>query len=539
MLSIYLRRTTITTNNWIRATVLNKCQSSLSSSISKCSLGLFTLQQQQQQPKYANQYCHYHHHHHHHCHRHRHFQWKNQHPQSILMETFNTNQRHLSGNSRIVSFNLSDIGEGISEVIIKEWFVKIGDHVQQFDNICEVQSDKASVTITSRYDGQIQKIYYQVDDTAKVGLPLIDILIDSEDSSTESEPENQKIIMNGDEQDNIVAVDGSNDQQDYLGGGKIITTPAVRRMAIEHKVDLNNVIGTGKDGRILKEDIFGYLERMSQQQQPTIATTTTKVESTMKTTKSPIEPRQQQRSIPNAASIQSITEDRIEPFSSVTKGMFKTMTKSLSVPHFGLSEEIDLSSLVELRPEMKKISADKNVPISFMPFFIKAASLALMEYPLLNSTIDLSGEKIIYRSAHNIGIAMDTKQGLLVPNIKNVNQMSIIDVANELNRLQQLGQKGQLGMGDLSGGTFTLSNIGSIGGIFGIPVLMPGEVAIGAIGRIRKLPRFIDDQSEQIRRAHIIQVLWSADHRIIDGATMTLFCMLWKEYLENPFRIFL
>ncbi|KAH9412538.1 hypothetical protein DERP_006500 [Dermatophagoides pteronyssinus] len=457
--------------------------------------------------------------------------------------------RYLSGNNRIVSFNLSDIGEGISEVVIKEWFVNIGDHVQQFDNICEVQSDKASVTITSRYDGQIKKIYYQIDDMAKVGQPLVDILIDSDDNSTESEPENQKIIMINDESNNnnnlaTINNNENNHHQDYLGGGKFITTPAVRRMAIEHKVDLNNVIGTGKDGRILKEDILTYLEQQQQQQsaKPAIdvkadnTTTTTTTSQTIKKAESKLSIKKSPTT--TTSNIPLNEPDRIEPFSSITKGMFKTMTKSLQVPHFGLSEEIDLSLLIKLRPEMKKISNEKNIPISLMPFFIKSTSLALEKYPILNSTIDISGEKIIYHQSHNIGIAMDTKQGLLVPNIKNVNQMTILDIANELNRLQQLGQKGQLGINDLNGGTFTLSNIGSIGGIFGIPVLMPGEVVIGAIGRIRKLPRFIDDDSDQIKRAHIVQVLWSADHRIIDGATMTRFCTLWKEYLENPFRIF-
>ncbi|OTF69719.1 hypothetical protein BLA29_006341, partial [Euroglyphus maynei] len=373
---------------------------------------------------------------------------------------------NLSGisNNRIVSFNLSDIGEGISEVIIKEWFVNIGDHVQQFDNICEVQSDKASVTITSRYDGEIKKIYYNVDDTAKVGQPLIDILIESDDSSTaESEPEKPKIIVmsvddDGKQSENSSSNDNS---QDYLGGGgnggKIITTPAVRRIAMEHKVNLNNINGTGKDGRILKEDVLEYLERISQQKQqesqPAMDenVSSAKTDQTTKTAK--------MEKLPKIPIDQQ--QNRIEPFSSITKGMVKTMTKSLNVPHFGLSEEIDLTRLVELRPEMRKISEDKNVQISFMPFFIKSASLALNEYPILNSKIDLLNEKIIYQYSHNIGVAMDTKQGLLVPNIKNVNQMTILDIAMELNRLQQLGQKGQLGMDDLSGGTFTLSNIGS------------------------------------------------------------------------------
>lgn len=270
---------------------------------------------------------------------------------------------------------------------------------------------------------------------------------------------------------NLATINNNNENnhhQDYLGGGKFITTPAVRRMAIEHKVDLNNVIGTGKDGRILKEDILTYLEQQQQQQsaKPAIdvkadnTTTTTTTSQTIKKAESKLSIKKSPTT--TTSNIPLNEPDRIEPFSSITKGMFKTMTKSLQVPHFGLSEEIDLSLLIKLRPEMKKISNEKNIPISLMPFFIKSTSLALEKYPILNSTIDISGEKIIYHQSHNIGIAMDTKQGLLVPNIKNVNQMTILDIANELNRLQQLGQKGQLGINDLNGGTFTLSNIGSV-----------------------------------------------------------------------------
>ncbi|CAF87387.1 unnamed protein product, partial [Tetraodon nigroviridis] len=139
-------------------------------------------------------------------------------------------------------------------------------------------------------------------------------------------------------------------------------------------------------------------------------------------------------------------------------------------------------------------------------------------------------------ASHNIGVAMDSAQGLLVPNVKNVQLLSVFQLAQELNRLQALGAAGQLGSADLSGGTFTLSNIGSvragIGGTYAKPVILPPEVAIGALGKIQILPRF--DAGGQVVRAHIMNVSWSADHRIIDGATMCRFSNLWKEYLENP-----
>lgn len=136
------------------------------------------------------------------------------------------------------------------------------------------------------------------------------------------------------------------------------------------------------------------------------------------------------------------------------------------------------------------------------------------------------------KASHNIGIAMDTERGLIVPNVKNVQVHSVFEIATELNRLQKLGSLGQLSTTDLTGGTFTLSNIGSIGGTYAKPVILPPEVAIGALGAIKALPRF--DQKGDVYKAQIMNVSWSADHRVIDGATMSRFSNLWKSYLENP-----
>uniref|UniRef100_A0A3Q4GYD4 Dihydrolipoamide acetyltransferase component of pyruvate dehydrogenase complex n=1 Tax=Neolamprologus brichardi TaxID=32507 RepID=A0A3Q4GYD4_NEOBR len=399
----------------------------------------------------------------------------------------------------IVQFKLSDIGEGIMEVTVKEWYVKEGDKVSQFDSICEVQSDKASVTITSRYDGVIKKLYYDVDATAFVGKPLVDIETESGSGETSEEDVVETPAMAQEEH-----------THQEIKGHKTQATPAVRRLAIENNIKLSEVVGTGKDGRILKEDILNFLAKQTGAILPPAA----------------VKP-------PPATPKPVFTgKDVTEPLKGVQKAMVKTMTVALKIPHFGYCDEVDLSRLVALRSELKPLAESRGVRLSYMPFFIKAASLGLHHFPILNASVDEDCQNITYKASHNIGLAMDTSQGLLVPNVKNVQLLSVLEIALELNRLQVLGASGQLGTADLMGGTFTLSNIGSIGGTYAKPVILPPEVAIGALGKIQVLPRF--DAAGQVVPAHIMKVSWSADHRIIDGATMCRFSNLWREYLENP-----
>ncbi|XP_074525277.1 lipoamide acyltransferase component of branched-chain alpha-keto acid dehydrogenase complex, mitochondrial [Halichoeres trimaculatus] len=426
----------------------------------------------------------------------------------------------------IVQFKLSDIGEGIMEVTVKEWYVKEGDKVSQFDSICEVQSDKASVTITSRYDGVIKKLYYDVDATALVGKPLVDI-------ETESGSE---VIQEEDVVETPAMAREEHTHQE-IKGHKTQATPAVRRLAMENNIKLSEVVGTGKDGRILKEDILNFLAKQTGaiipptlfqeiQTPPPAPATVAAAAARPASTPAAIKP-------PPATPKPVFTgKDVTEPLKGFHKAMVKTMTAALKIPHFGYCDEVDLSRLVALRAELKSTAAARGVKLSYMPFFIKAASLGLLHFPILNSSLDEGCQNITYKASHNIGLAMDTAQGLLVPNVKNVQLLSVFEIAQELNRLQTLGASGQLGTSELSGGTFTLSNIGSIGGTYAKPVILPPEVAIGALGKVQVLPRF--DAGGQVVRAHIMNVSWSADHRIIDGATMCRFSNLWKEYLENP-----
>ncbi|KAJ8960532.1 hypothetical protein NQ318_013820, partial [Aromia moschata] len=400
-----------------------------------------------------------------------------------------------------IQFNLSDIGEGIREVVVKEWYVKVGDRVQQFDNICEVQSDKASVTITSRYDGTVKKLYYAVDDTALVGKPLMDVETDEGDVTSSSSSDDEiSLDVVPDAHEKTGSIQHERGVQNHENQ-PVLCIPSVRRLAKDHNVNLSSVKGTGKGGRILKEDVLKYLEKKAD----------------------PV----------TSAS----AKDRTEPIKGFQKAMVRTMTEALNVPLFTYSDEIKVAKISELRRSLRTQPELDALKISVLSFFIKAISNALQRFPVLNASADYKCENITYHGHHNIGVAMDTKLGLAVPVIKKVEGLGVIEIARELNRLKDSGREGFFTPDDLSGGTFSISNIGAISGTVMKPIPLPPQAAIIALGASQILPRF--DEDGNVVPEEILNVSVSADHRIIDGATVARFVELLKRQIENPYLLFL
>ena len=389
---------------------------------------------------------------------------------------------------KIIPYKLSDIGEGIFEVTIKEWYVKPGDIVKQFQEICEVQSDKAAVTITCRYDGVITKLYQQQDEMCRVGTPLIDIDV-SDDVAGEQVEDLQ---ADGKKIESQAVAASSN------GEVKVLATPPVRKLAKDLGINISAVVGTGKDGRVLKEDLQNFA-RPDLEKPPTITW----------------EPRR----------VVTTTEDAVIKLTPIQKVMIQTMTQSGRVPQFGYCEEIKAEKLRNFKKLLQDTYAKNGVSFTYMPIFLKATSIALSRFPILNSVYDETVGAMVYKPYHNIGLAMDTPHGLLVPNVKNVEQKSIVEIAVELMEMHKLGVSGRIHPDQLTGGTFSISNIGAIGGTYARPMILPPEVCIVAIGKIYQLGGTGD---------LIINTSYSADHRVIDGATVSRFSNFWKELIEEP-----
>jgi len=216
------------------------------------------------------------------------------------------------------------------------------------------------------------------------------------------------------------------------------------------------------------------------------------------------------------------------------------MTNSLAIPHFLYADEVDFSNLSELRARLNKGLAKSPVNeisrISYMPFVIKAVSLSIQRYPILNARVDVDPESgrpvLVMRSQHNIGVAIDTPSGLMVPVVKNVANLDIVSIAAELNRLQALAAEGKLSSKDLSGGTITVSNIGNIGGTYVSPVIVDKEIAILGMGKMRTVPAF--GENGEVVKKQICNFSWSADHRVIDGATMARAAEVVRGFVEYP-----
>ena len=279
---------------------------------------------------------------------------------------------------------------------------------------------------------------------------------------------------------------------------KGLATPAVRHLTKELNVQLSDIQGTGKDGRVLKEDVHRHVSQTTQR------------------------PSQQER-----------VGDRKVSLTPVQSAMFKTMTRSLTIPHFLYSCTVDMGNLNRFRERINKMreASEKLTPL---PFILKAVSLAMGHHPLLNAWLDTSDPKkpeLAYKSAHDFGIAVDTPSGLLVPIVRNVESQTVASIAEQVKVISAKARDGKLGPKDLQGATFSVSNIGSIGGGVVAPVIVEPQVAIVGIGRAKVVPGF-DEQGNLIKKEEMV-LSWSADHRVVDGAECARCAERVNWYLQN------
>ena len=403
-------------------------------------------------------------------------------------------------------FILPDIGEGIVECEVVEWHVNEGDEVKEDQVVVEVMTDKAVVEIPAKSDGVVSKLYHAKGDIAKVGAPLF--ALQNEAGDNNGSVAAQASVVNQASGEQSGPADDAGDATP-AAQGKALASPAVRRRAREANINIADVPGSGAKGRVLKEDIAAYVEGGTRSQTTAVSEPTT------------VQPK--------AATGGS----RTEPLKGVRAAMARQMAESVrTIPHFTYAEEFDLTELRAMHSKLKVKYAEKGIKLTLMPFFIKALSLALKEYPLMNAQLNEDATEITYFDDHNIGMAVATKIGLMVPNVKGVQNLTLLEVAAEVTRLTNAARDGKVAQADMKGGTITISNIGVVGGTVTTPIINKPEAAIVALGKVQQLPRF-DAQGAVVAR-DIMTATWSGDHRIIDGATVANFNNRWKEFLEDP-----
>jgi 2-oxoisovalerate dehydrogenase E2 component (dihydrolipoyl transacylase) len=408
----------------------------------------------------------------------------------------------------VEDFLLPDIGEGIVECELVDWLVAEGDEVKEDQPICDVMTDKALVQIPAKSDGVIDKLYYAKGEIAKVHEPLFAIRVagSAATQQTVSAPKVASTPVSAQAATTETVAKSANvnvaSEKVVPNGKKAVASPAVRRLAREMNLDITMVQGSGAKGRVYKEDLVAH-------NQAPVAQALAPIESAVEIT------------------------TRVEPIRGVKAAMAKAMQESVStIPHFTYSDEVDLTQLVALRKKLKPEYEKQGIKLTMMPFFMKAMSMAMKEFPIMNSQPNAECTELTYFDDHNIGMAVDSKVGLLVPNIKSCNHKSIKQIAIDVMEMTGQAREGRLSPEQLKGGTISISNIGALGGTTATPIINKPEVAIVALGKMQTLPRF--DAQGNVEARQIMNVSWSGDHRIIDGGTIARFNNLWTKYLEDP-----
>jgi len=387
---------------------------------------------------------------------------------------------------RLREFQLPDVGEGITEAEIVAWLVKQGDRVHEDQDLVEIETDKAVVTLPSPYTGQVSQLLCAEGDVVKVGQALLSI--------KEMPVPVARERSRGHDPGSVVG----NLEEARDGIPLVKAIPSVRAYAREQGVDLEHVKGSGPGGRISREDVeraAGLLPGFEQDADPY----------------GPIE-------------------------SVVLRGIRRTVARQLSegskqVVPVTIWEDADITELGKLRHEQNRVAAGDGVRLTYLPYVIKAVIPALKNHPYFNARLDDAQGRIILKKYYNIGIAVDTPDGLMVFALKQADQKSVVDLALELNNLAGKARSRQIDLGDLKGSTFTITNYGVVGASYGTPIINYPEVAILGIGKITDKV-VVKDHEIAIRR--IMPLSLAFDHRVIDGVAAARFLNEIIGQLENP-----
>ena len=414
-------------------------------------------------------------------------------------------------------FKFPDIGEGLTEGEIVRWLVKEGDEVKEGQPLVEVETDKALAEIPSPRTGVILKILAEEKEIVKVGQVIVIFGEKGEALAAPAPPPRLKSVgVVGELEEapeEAPAIEARTEAaRPALVSEHALATPAVRALAKELGVDINKVKGTGPEGRVLEKDVRQVAEG---KEKP--------VEEVKKPTKV------------KKYDLYGYVE-RI-PLRGVRRSIAKAMVKSkYTAPHVTTMDEADVTELWKIREKEKKAAEKKGIKLTILPFIIKAVIAGLSEHPYLNATMDDENEEIILKKYYNIGMATDTPEGLMVPVVKNAKDKSILQLAEELTQLAEKARNRTIDLADLKGGTFTLTNYGALGGIYGTPIINHPEVAILGVGKIKDMPVV---REEKIKIRKILHLALSFDHRVVDGGEAARFLNTVIARLEDPDLILL
>ena len=418
----------------------------------------------------------------------------------------------------IHEFKFPDVGEGITEGELVEWLVKEGDSVRHDQALAKVETDKALIDIPSPQDGIILKLHVKAGSTIKVGQTLVTFGSKGDNilpqSQSPQEHDSVGVVGRLEVSDRIIpspkpAVQASIPAQQM----KIL--PAIRILAGERGIDIAKITPSGSQGQITKQDVLDAAAGKSQAiaQQP-----------------KPVKSSGQQPEVKIQMKYDFYGPIEHVPIKGVRKAIAKKMEESwrnaVPVTHM---DEVDVTSLVNIREKEKEKAAKKNIKLTYLPFIMKAVIEALKEHPYLNSSKE--EDEIILKKYYNIGIAVETEDGLIVPVIKGADRKSILALANEIQEIAEKTKERKIDLADLQGGAFTITNIGSIGGVFATPIINYPECAILGLGKMQERPAF---EGSKLVKKIILPLFITFDHRIADGAEAARFMNKVKESLQDP-----
>jgi pyruvate dehydrogenase E2 component (dihydrolipoamide acetyltransferase) len=447
----------------------------------------------------------------------------------------------------VFKYKFPELGEGLHEGEIVKWHIKAGDAIEEDQIIMEVQNDKAVVEVPAPVTGKVIELKVEEGTVSVVGDLVATFEVEGEveeeeneqeesreepekvrkeepkeekedDKSVDSEDEAEAVQKTGD--DKVADSKETTDNKASGSQGKVLATPSVRKLAREKDVPLDQVKATGKNGRITRDDVLSF-DGSAAQKEP--AKQEDHADKDGKAAdKAPAAKK---------AAAGNREEERV-PMKGIRKVIANAMVKSVyTAPHVTIMDEVDVTKLVELRERAKPMAEKKGVKLTYLPFIVKALVAAAREFPVLNASIDDEKNEIVYKKYFNVGIAADTENGLVVPVVDDADRKNIWKIAAEIKDLAVRARDGKLAPDEMKGGTITITNIGSAGGMFFTPVINHPEVAILGTGRISEKPVV---RNGEITVGKVMALSFSFDHRIIDGAAAQYAVNLIKQLLEDP-----